>query len=343
MAKNVKLSDIAERLGVSAVTVSKALSGQKGVSEEMRNKIVELADELGYKQPSANRKQEQSSKSFNIAVIVHERYLDKYDSFYLRLYQKIAASTATMGCLSLMEVVSFDAEKKCRIPMVIQENKADGFIIMGKFSKEYIQNINKQVPQALCVYLDSSDARLNVDSVISDSFYGAYYLTNYLFEMGHKDVGFFGNVMATSSITDRYLGYAKSLMEHGVDIEKKWVIDDRSDESGFMYGPDEIPLPKILPTAFVCNCDLAASTMIKRLENEGYKVPEDFSVVGYDNFLFPGLCDVDLTTYEVDMDEMVHICLDILMKKLEGAPYKKGVNIVEGKLIVRESVKPKRL
>ncbi|PHU35526.1 LacI family DNA-binding transcriptional regulator [Pseudobutyrivibrio ruminis] len=337
MAKSVKLADIAKKLGVSAVTVSKALSGQKGVSEEMRGKIIELADELGYKQPSSNKKQ-QSSKNFSIAVIVHERYLDKYDSFYLRLYQKIAASTASMGCLSMMEVVTFDAERECKIPMLIEDNKADGFIIMGKFSKEYIFNINKRVPQAKCVYLDSSDARLNVDSVISDSFYGAYYLTNYLFEMGHREIGFFGNVMATSSITDRYLGYSKSLMEHGEERDTKWIIDDRSGESGCMYLPEEITLPKILPTAFVCNCDLAASALIKRLENEGYKVPEDFSVVGYDNFLFPGLCDVELTTYEVDMDEMVRVCLDILIKKLEGVPYKSGINIVEGKLIVRESV-----
>ncbi len=342
MAKSVKLADIAKELGVSAVTVSKALSGQKGVSEEMREKIVGLADELGYKQPSANKKQEPAAKSYNIAVIVHERYLDKYDSFYLRLYQKIAASTAAMGSLSLMEVVTFEAENECKIPIVIEENKADGFIVMGKFSKEYIATINSKLGQGACVYLDSNDARLNVDSVISDSFYGTYYLTNYLFEMGHKEIGFFGNVMATSSITDRYLGYTKSLMEHGVAIDNNWIIDDRSEESGYMYSPDEITLPKILPTAFVCNCDLAASTIIKRLENEGYKVPDDFSVVGYDNFLFPGLCDVNLTTYEVDMDEMVRICLKVLIKKLEGASYKKGVNIVEGKLIVRESVNQKR-
>ncbi len=74
MAKAVKLADIAEQLGVSTVTVSKALSGQKGVSEAMREKIKQLADELGYKQPSAVKK-EKSVKSYNIGVLVSEKYL----------------------------------------------------------------------------------------------------------------------------------------------------------------------------------------------------------------------------------------------------------------------------
>ena len=59
-----------------------------------------------------------------------------------------------------------------------------------------------------------------------------------------------------------------------------------------------------MPTAFVCNCDLAASYLIRKLENEGYRVPEDVSVVGFDNFLYPGLCDIGITTYEVDISEM---------------------------------------
>ena len=83
MAKAVKLADIAEQLGVSTVTVSKALSGQKGVSEAMREKIKQLADELGYKQPSAVKK-EKSVKSYNIGVLVSEKYLGEYASFYWR-------------------------------------------------------------------------------------------------------------------------------------------------------------------------------------------------------------------------------------------------------------------
>ena len=86
MAKAVKLADIAERVGVSTVTVSKALSGQKGVSEEVREKIRSIAEELGYQQPSAARKS-QNQKSYNIGILISERFLDKYESFYWQMYQ----------------------------------------------------------------------------------------------------------------------------------------------------------------------------------------------------------------------------------------------------------------
>ena len=339
MAKSVKLADIAKQCGVSTVTVSKALSGQKGVSEEMREKIVQLARELGYKQPSAKKTREVASKNYNIAVLIHERYLDKYDSFYFRLYQNIASNAVSVGSFTTLEVVTNEAERNCTLPLLVQENKADGVIIMGEFSQEYLEMLIKTPGNVPFVYLDTCDTRVEMDSVISDSFYGSYYMTNYLFEMGHKKIGFVGNILGTSSITDRYLGYVKSLMEHGLKYSDICIIEDRSAETGIMYSSDNLELPKNMPTAFVCNCDLAASVLIKRLEDDGYNVPDDFSVVGYDNYLFPGLCDVELTTYEVDMVEMVKKVLDIVISRLEGKPYKSGINIIEGRMIIRDSVK----
>ena len=339
MAKSVKLADIAKQCGVSTVTVSKALSGQKGVSEEMREKIVQLARELGYKQPSAKKTREVASKNYNIAVLIHERYLDKYDSFYFRLYQNIASNAVSVGSFTTLEVVTNEAERNCTLPLLVQENKADGVIIMGEFSQEYLEMLIKTPGNVPFVYLDTCDTRVEMDSVISDSFYGSYYMTNYLFEMGHKKIGFVGNILGTSSITDRYLGYVKSLMEHGLKYSDICIIEDRSVETGIMYSSDNLELPKNMPTAFVCNCDLAASVLIKRLEDDGYNVPDDFSVVGYDNYLFPGLCDVELTTYEVDMVEMVKKVLDIVISRLEGKPYKSGINIIEGRMIIRDSVK----
>lgn len=68
----------------------------------------------------------------------------------------------------------------------------------------------------------------------------------------------------------------------------------------------------------MCNCDLTASFLIRRLHEHGYRVPEDISVVGYDNYLFPGLCDVAITTYEVDMKEMARRTVHTLIKKMAG-------------------------
>ena len=97
-----------------------------------------------------------------------------------------------------------------------------------------------------------------------------------------------------------------------------------------------------MPTAFVCNCDLSASQLIKKLKEKGYRVPEDISVVGFDNYLYPGLCDVEITTYEVDMKEMARKSINNLLRKISGEYYKQGITIVEGHIVLKDSVRRKK-
>lgn len=337
MAKTVKLADIAKEFGVSSVTVSKALSGQKGVSEELREKIINLADELGYKQPSAARK-EKFENDLNIGVFIKEEYFDKYDSFYLHLYQKICDAAAAKGCYALLETISDEVEDNLELPRLVKDKKVDGILIVGKLSDDYLAGLrkNSEIP-IMCI--DFYDNKGEIDAVISDSYYGAYCLTKYLIEKGHKDIAFVGTVLSTSSITDRYLGYTKALMEYGIEIKPEWVIQDRAIDSAKIDEENLLQLPENMPTAFFCNCDLVASILVKKLTKAGYSIPEDVSLVGYDNYLYPGLCDVELTSYAVDTKEMARRAVLFLLKKINAESYKSGIHIVEGYLVEKESVK----
>lgn len=335
MAKAVRLADIAERFGVSTVTVSKALSGQKGVSEELREKIVTLADELGYQPRSAQSRKEKTN--YNIGVLIAQRYLGSYDNFYMQMYQQIVSCATAQACFTVIEIVSAEAEEQAVVPMLVQKNRAEGLIVLGKMQKSYLENLKSKTGRPL-IYLDFSNEEQDVDAVISDNYYGAYQLTNYLFDMGHTKIGYVGTLLATASITDRYLGYVRALMEHGVAVREEWVIDDRDIETGEMYR-EGLSLPGELPTAFFCNCDLAASILVRQLGERGLKVPADISVAGYDNYLFTGLCEVELTSYEVDMKEMARRAIRRLVKKMDGEVFRPSVTIVEGRLIPKESVK----
>ena len=94
-----------------------------------------------------------------------------------------------------------------------------------------------------------------------------------------------------------------------------------------------------MPTAFVCNCDLTAGILINVLEKKGYRVPEDISVVGFDNFIHPGICNVEITSYEVDIKEMARKAINTLIKKMNGESYKQGITVVDGHMVVKNSVK----
>ena len=98
--------------------------------------------------------------------------------------------------------------------------------------------------------MDFCDEKADTDAVISDSYYGAYRMTNYLFDMGHREIAYVGTLLATGSITDRYLGYTKSLMEHGVAVREDWTIPDRDIQTGEIDTDRLMQLPQEMPTAF---------------------------------------------------------------------------------------------
>lgn len=319
--------------------MSKALSGQKGVSDEMREKIKNLADQLGYKQPSVKNRANKD-KSKNIGIIVPGRYFEIYNSFYWLMYHEVATMAVKEKCFTMLEVIQPEDEERHELPKLIQENKVNGIILIGRPKNGYIKKIREDSSLPM-VCLDFFDDFNNCDSVISDGFYGTYMLTNYLFSMGHTDIAYVGTLLYTGSITDRYLGYCKSMMEHGQEIRKEWAMDDRDWETGDVAS-FEFKFPEKMPTAFVCNCDLTASSLIKHLRKNNYRVPEDISVVGFDNFIYPGLCDIGITTYDVNVQEMARKSIRILLDRINHVKLKPGVRIVQGEIVYKESVHPKR-
>lgn len=130
MSKAVKLADIASALNVSTVTVSKALSDQKGVGNELRERIKKLAGEMGYVSPTEAKKQKEA-KSYNIGVLLSERYFDQQQSFYWQLYQTVAVKAVEKECFTMLEVLSVCAEQELEMPKLLRERKADGLIILG--------------------------------------------------------------------------------------------------------------------------------------------------------------------------------------------------------------------
>ena len=172
MAKAVKLADIAERVGVSTVTVSKALSGQKGVSEEVREKIRSIAEELGYQQPSAARKS-QNQKSYNIGILISERFLDKYESFYWQMYQAVATRATAKECFTMLEVIGMSEEENGRMPKLVQERKVDGIIVIGKMMDTYLQHLNTEagIPPARTARPFSTRIAAAVPNIISLNLY----------------------------------------------------------------------------------------------------------------------------------------------------------------------------
>ena len=179
----ITMKDIAQKLGVSVVTVSKAFNNKEGVSEELRAQIKKTAEEMGYRY-NATAKALREGHCFNIGVIVASRYMDETEnSFYLKMYQNIIKHLTDYEYSGILEIVTQEMEDGNELPRIISNNKIDGLIVLGQMKAEYLLFIKKTGIHT--VYLDFYNKTIDVDAVITDNIYGEYLLTNYLVGMGY--------------------------------------------------------------------------------------------------------------------------------------------------------------
>lgn len=332
MDKKVRMADLAQRLGISIVSVSKALSGQSGVSEETRAKVLDLAREMDYVPLRTKPENKQHIRSGNIGILVADRFFDD-NTFYSDLYRHVLISCTDHGFSALIEIVKPEAEKNCVIPAMIQGKKVDGLIFMGEIDRTYLHTMTHQgLPYML---LDFYDENLDADSVTSDNVDGGCLLTNHLLETGCRDIAFVGSIRATSSIMDRFLGYTKALYRAGIPVRSEWILEDR-DEAGQLL---PVALPARMPQAFVCSCDAVAYNLVEQLHSMGCRIPEDISVVGYDDYYYAQLSSPKLTTYRVNVGEMGSTAVSQLVRKLRGKHVSSGNTVINGRKVCRESTK----
>ena len=331
MRKEVRLADIAKQLGVSVVTVSNALAGQKGVSEELRTKIKQVAAEMGYQ---VRGTAVSSKKILNVGVIIGEKYLGPYPSYYWKVYQELSLIAGLHNCVILFEVLRHEREAALELPLFAVEQQIQGLIVIGEIGRPYLEFLHEQ-PDFPMVLVDFMMQGMGCPSVMADNYYGMYKMVNYLIEQGHKDIAYVGTLLASNSITDGYFGYRKALMERGLEMNPDWVLQDRTMEGQI----GNIQLPDRMPTAFACNCDLTASVLVNLLESRGYRIPEDISIVGFDNYLYEGLCDTSITSYEVDIKEMVRCAIKIVVSLAECGKAPADMRMVSGCVVEKESVR----
>lgn len=333
--KEVKLEDIAEALGVSIVTVSNALKGKKGVSKNLSLRIIKKAEELGYQFPEPAVKKEH--KSYRIAVIIAERYVKEYPSFYMDIYKWVAQEAMKKGCLTVLVVLEENAEKTAEKFSNINDSEAQGIIVIGEVNEWYIHQL-KQTTKLPLVCVDFYDTKDQMDYIVTDSYGGIQMVTQKLIDYGHRDIKFVGTPEATNSIMDRYLGFCKVMRVNGLrEPEKEELIGDRR-KDGYGY-KIEFELPDKLPTAFVCNCDKSAYLMIEKLAAAGIRVPEDVSVVGFDGFGSGQMDNIALTTYESDRKAMAQISVNTLIDRMGGKGKTEGVRFVEGHMIDGDTIR----
>ena len=335
--KDVKLKNIADELGVSVVSVSNALRGKKGVSEELRSKVKESAVRLGIPidrqtdgEKNERRKNPTPGRVISIAVIVSKRYISVDTSFYWEMYQKTAYAASKRGCITTLEMA--DDNHEFDAPRILRKGGIDGVIVIGPMKKTYLQNVLDKV-KCPVVFMDQQFEDGRYSAVLSGNYYGMYRSTRELVRAGHREIGFVGELEKSRNIIDRYYGYKKCMRESGLKVKREWILADRT-------GNDvpQIVLPDKLPTAFACSSDFSAAILYNALKEKGYRVPQDISIASYDDYLIGHELSGHLTTYHVDLEHMARCAIKLVLREISDPSAAGVIYEVDSDMVIRDSI-----
>ena len=258
----------------------------------------------------------------------------------MEVYKNISQEAMKRGGLTMLEVASREKENLEEKFSAFQDCEVEGIILIGEMKKGYIDAVRREYKNVPIVCVDYYDVYEDMDYIVTDGVGGMEQMTRLMIKEGIRDLAFVGTVNATKNITDRYLGYCKALDRAGIEDAKYNIIPDR-DSSGEVFDLNP-QLPEKLPQGFVCNCDRTAFAVIRKLKERGMRVPEDVSVVGFDNYPPDVSGGRQLSTYQNDEQVLARLSIHTMIRRIEGKKKPEGIRIVEGSMIRGESVKFRR-
>jgi DNA-binding LacI/PurR family transcriptional regulator len=328
------MQDIADKLGISKNAVSLALNNKAGVSEELRFRIFEAANQLNYRTDTKTKK-----KRGNLLVLIPENIRnDKI--FYYEVFWSIEKRAKENGYNAIICGVTQEMEDQLILPELYHEFVFDGILLVGVLHLNYVRKlVDLGIP---LVTVDHYYDSLQLDAVVTANAEEAYKIVTHLIDKGHRQIGFIGVISRTKSFRERWSGYQNAMSDAGLTVDMNHNIVNPSPLDALNSTPaqlaDHLDAMTSMPTAWFCADDRSAISFIQILTSKGYKVPEDFSVVGFGDIEAAQLIAPRLTTIQVQREQLGYEAVDFLIRKIDhgGSPAKISIY---GKLIERDSCK----
>ncbi|WP_434631293.1 LacI family DNA-binding transcriptional regulator [Thermoanaerobacterium thermosaccharolyticum] len=308
---SVTIKDIAKLANVSHTTVSRALNDSPQIKEETKAKIKEIARRLNYV-PNYNAKSLVLNKSYNIGLFFSTIFKGTSPSFFYETVRGVNSVIKKNYNLIIRGIDEYQDYSS------IEKNRFDGIILtsQSESDNEFMYYVlRKNIP---LVVLNREVNEKSVVNILSEEKTGAYNAVKYLIEKGHKDIAIIEGKEGFKSTIDRKDGFLKALIESKILINNDYIVSGEYDiESGYSAMNKLLKLPKI-PTAVFCSNDDMAVGAIKAIYEKGLRVPNDISVIGFDDSEFCRYIIPALTTVRKPIKEVSQKGAEKLMNMLEN-------------------------
>ncbi len=337
---SVTIKHIAQRAGVSHPTVSRALRGDPIVAAETAARIQRIAADLGYV-PSATARSLKTSRSHVIGVIVNRIS----DPFYSEVLDGIQDALYSAHYSLFLASTDHDLAREKAVVRAMLERRIDGLIVCSLFvTPPYRSELGASGAPLVVVHNRSRDP--NADAIYHDDYAGSRQMTRHLIDLGHERLAFIGSARAGVESEDRLAGFRDEINAAGLTAPPERIVQAANGElaSGSAAVESLLRLSH-RPTALVCFSDMLAIGAIRRLQQAGYAVPADCSVVGFDDIVLAKFVNPPLTTFNQPKYALGQQAAQMMLRLLSAKQRKENGDqqnriTLRGEILVRASSAP---
>ncbi|MGI6005128.1 MAG: LacI family DNA-binding transcriptional regulator [Christensenellales bacterium] len=329
----VTIKAIAEKAGVSSATVSRALTGSHMVNEQTRERIMQIAREMNY-QGTGSLLRSRQSRGRAVGVMIPSLL----GTFFTGVIGNIDNTLRSHGYDIFINCSNRQADTEADRARALIENGVHGLIVAPS-SKESAYEIHELAAGIPHVFFDAALEDPNIDFVSTDDVRASYVATEYLLQLGHKKIYFVGGSEETLAISARMQGFRRCIKEHGMSLQENKIIASSVSQFGGYTAAMSLIQTQTLPTAIIAANDNVAIGIFEALSSKGYKVPDDVSLLGYDNSDISGYSFINLTSMSQAHHEIGQRLAKIILRKMNGTiPLGAAQHVyLESSLVIRGS------
>ncbi|NPV54351.1 MAG: LacI family DNA-binding transcriptional regulator [Firmicutes bacterium] len=333
-SRRLTIADVAQEAGVSSSTVSRTLSGKVPVNDDTKKRVLAAIKKLGFT-PNAMARSLRNKSTQTIGLVLP----DLRNPFFSEIAWGVENESLKQGYNVLLCNTANSKQKELSYARVLAEKRMDGVVFAASGdNKEAVQFLtNLQIPMIL---IDRYIPDMGVDIVMSNNESGCRMAMEYLANLGHREIGMITGNPTLITIRQRSSAYYDFIKENGLPSNDKWIVFGcESFDDGYNAGLRVLSTIN-RPTAIIAGSDLIAVGVMSAARELQLRVPQDVSIVGYDDVPLSRLSNPPLTTIRQPISDMGKVAVRLLVQKIRGTRKKQTSMVLPVELIVRGSTCP---
>lgn len=328
------IKDVANLAGVSTTTVSHVINKTRFVAETTQQKVMDAVEKLNYA-PSAVARSLKCNTTRTIGMLVTQ----STNLFFSEIIDGVESYCYRQGYTLILCNTGGIYEKQRDYIRMLAEKRVDGILVMcSDLTEELLTMLDRHtdIPK---VIMDWGPESSQADKIIDNSEEGGYLATKYLINKGHKEIACLSGHFEKLACIERIRGFKRALSEANLTFHEDWIIEGNFECDTAVIAADKIIAMPTRPTAIFCFNDTMALGLMSRLQQKGLRIPDDISVIGYDNIELAEYFSPPLTTVHQPKRRLGKTAFEILLARIKSKEHEVRVFEMRPEIVERCTVK----